>query len=272
MSTKQAPGPEWVEPKEIDQQKRMKNYMAILSADSWTQARKILLSRSERFYFALAINDMPESYRIKTIVYLREFYSGTVSKIIAAIQLNRSNNQCTYMKTSYGRIVGNIFYILAASRIVWVQMKTHFMGPASATAGATRARQTSKSWLARIPRDSDLAGLRSIPEELLDMIKQFSPHAYLWRVVSILALTPRPISAPLPQTLALDSIESWQRGDREVAGLGDERPIIRITIDPHGIQAIERLPELPKVTSESFRHRLYIVEDLATLAGIQACI
>ncbi|KAH8746914.1 hypothetical protein F5883DRAFT_584914 [Diaporthe sp. PMI_573] len=138
--------------------------------------------------------------------------------------------------------------------------------------GLMSCHEVSKSWLARIPHDSDLAGLRLIPAELLDIIKHLSPHAYLWRFVSILACTPRPISAQLPQTVALGTIESWKRGDQQVVHVGSKRPIMRIKIDSEGIQAIERLPELPKVSPESSRHLVYIVEDMASYPGVQACV
>ncbi|KAH8761592.1 hypothetical protein F5883DRAFT_562450 [Diaporthe sp. PMI_573] len=118
-------------------------------------------------------------------------------------------------------------------------------------------------------RASDL-GLASC--NLLDIIKQYSPHAYLWRFASILALKPRPISWQLPQTLALQSIEGWQRGDQEVAGLSDGSPLIQITVDSQGVQAIKRLPHLPKVNSEGSKQYAYIVEDFSNLAGVQACI
>ncbi|KAH8761585.1 hypothetical protein F5883DRAFT_125928 [Diaporthe sp. PMI_573] len=138
--------------------------------------------------------------------------------------------------------------------------------------GLASCSQFRWSWLAEISDNSDLAGLQSIPEDLLDIIKQYSPHAYLWRFASILALKPRPISWQLPQTLALQSIEGWQRGDQEVAGISDGSPLIQITVDSQGVQAIKRLPHLPKVNLEGSKQYAYIVEDFSNLAGVQACI
>lgn len=157
----------------------------------------------------------------------------------------------------------NYLWTIACHRRPWSQTPALGLAP---------CRQLNQNWVARISHDSELAGLRSIPEELLDIIRQFSPHSHLWRFVALLALTPRPISTLPPHTLALASIDSWRRGDREVVCEGDKRPIIKITIDSNGIHAIERLPGLPKVNLESSRHRVYIVEESASLAGVQACV
>ncbi|KAF5722154.1 hypothetical protein FMUND_3128 [Fusarium mundagurra] len=61
-------GAQWEEPKkweEVDEEKRMKNYVSLMSATSWGEAKIKLSGIGNIFHFALAINDMPELYRFK---------------------------------------------------------------------------------------------------------------------------------------------------------------------------------------------------------------
>ncbi|KAF4455693.1 hypothetical protein F53441_2036 [Fusarium austroafricanum] len=61
-------GIQWKEPKkwkEVDEEKRMRNYVSLMSTTSWDEARTTLTGIGDTFHFALAINDMPELYRFK---------------------------------------------------------------------------------------------------------------------------------------------------------------------------------------------------------------
>lgn len=144
---------------------------------------------------------------------------------------------------------------------------------------------------------ANLAELNNLPLELLNIIRRFSPHAALWRTISVLNLSRR--STPFPcqpvdgknsagigngirgdsitRIFALESIQYWKRGYNQTMSLitissVDTRPFIRLIIDSDGIQSIERLPTRPAFISQNSPHESYIVEDIATVSGVQVYI
>lgn len=107
-----------------------------------------------------------------------------------------------------------------------------------------------------------LAGLRTLPLEILDIIKKLSPQAFLWRFISALGFARRATSSTqLAQTLALQDIERWNRGGPDLAISDGRQTAIRITIDSDGIQEIERLHKVPAYLPDISRHNAFIVED-----------
>ncbi|KAJ0137454.1 Uncharacterized protein HZ326_19574 [Fusarium oxysporum f. sp. albedinis] len=85
-------GAQWKEPKkwkEVDEEKRMKNYVSLMSITSWDEARTTLTGIGDTFHFALAINDMPELYRFKAVSLLNFGLDIAVGEIITMIQCNR---------------------------------------------------------------------------------------------------------------------------------------------------------------------------------------
>ncbi|KAH6883881.1 hypothetical protein B0T10DRAFT_463246 [Thelonectria olida] len=81
---------QWEEPDEVDQEKRMRTYIALLSATSWNETKPILAGIHDKFYFALAINDMPELYRFKASTLLNPWRAKAVNEIITMIQPNKT--------------------------------------------------------------------------------------------------------------------------------------------------------------------------------------
>lgn len=135
----------------------------------------------------------------------------------------------------------------------------------------TAHRRADQSGQGRIASGSDLAPLRYLPVELLDIVKRLSPHAWLWRFLSVLDLSCRAPSTVQPlRTFALDDIEAWKRGDDTPTISGDKRSAVRITIDSDGIRNIERLCERPAFSQTSSSDRAYIVEEVATISGVKA--
>lgn len=131
--------------------------------------------------------------------------------------------------------------------------------------------QSEQDGLSRIANNSDLAGLKSLPVELVQIIRRFSPGAWLWRFISVWDLARHAsVSARLWQTLALDTIESWKRGDSPRMVSDSSHPITRVTIDSYGLQSITRLPEWPTFCPSVSRHQTYIVSETAKLSLIQA--
>ncbi|KUI63587.1 hypothetical protein VM1G_10402 [Cytospora mali] len=134
-------------------------------------------------------------------------------------------------------------------------------------------RRVNYGELRRIAYNTDLAGLQSMPLELLDMIRQFSPHTYLWRLITVLDLSRRATTSAQPlSTLALQSIESWKRGEQPAIVLNKSRTAVRIIIDSDGIRKIECLSAQPGFVQESSSHQAYIVEEAARLSGVKVHI
>lgn len=149
----------------------------------------------------------------------------------------------------------------------------------------------TRRWVDRIPDTSDLSRLRYLPQELVNRIKQFSPGAWLWRLISILDLakrTPLPRPGPVPYLSAvqaavfIEQLASWARRDEKatrstwsaVTSRENPWPVLRITIATEGIRVIERLPERPpaEFRSSASKHEVYVVEDVSELTHVAALI
>lgn len=85
--------------------------------------------------------------------------------------------------------------------------------------------------LGNIIDKSDLAGLRSLPPELLETVKGLAPHAHLWRLVSILNALGRNSASVRPCFYALERVASWKRGAQSATISDDKHDMVRITID-----------------------------------------
>lgn len=129
----------------------------------------------------------------------------------------------------------------------------------------------NKSSLQKISAVSDLSLLPTLPPELFDIILGLSPHAWLWRFMTVVSLSLHisPSVGP-PRVFALESIKSWKRGGEPVITSDEERSVIRITIHRDGIQEIERLQKRPAVFQDMSASEGYIMEEITTLSGVKA--
>ena len=126
--------------------------------------------------------------------------------------------------------------------------------------------------VATVARKFGLPGLaRKLPAEIVLMIHGYSEPAALWRLGAALDLAAE-LNSTTPTTTvdgvvshSLRRVVSWQRGS--VPMLAREQrplPIIRLTIDAHGIKSIERLPdEEPPPSRARFDHLAFIIEHQA---------
>ena len=73
---------QWEAPEEVDEEKRMRNYITLLSATSWSETKHILSGIHDKFYLALAFNDMPELYRYKAVNLLNAWRAKAINEII----------------------------------------------------------------------------------------------------------------------------------------------------------------------------------------------
>ncbi len=104
--------------------------------------------------------------------------------------------------------------------------------------------------LERISKISGLSDLCRLPPELVGMIRDLSPHQLFWRSIFVIALSSKiPQLRPLSRS-PLNRVLSWERGASPVLTSSVPLPpLIRLTIDIHGINKIERLHERPVYNS-----------------------
>ncbi len=130
-----------------------------------------------------------------------------------------------------------------------------------------------EAWL----RITDICGLgmmRSLPQEIVELIRPLTPHALFWRAFSTVSLASSTTTVPQPLlVLPLCDIESWTRGGPVVRVSEQGRlPCLRLTIDANGIQSIERIQDLPQYSYMETTANLhaYLVAPETQLAGVQA--
>ena len=120
--------------------------------------------------------------------------------------------------------------------------------------------------LRRLAKISGIPQLFVIPPELVDMIRQYSIHKFLWLSISAISLATRLSmgSEPLLK-IPLDAILTWDRGGNLIRTSSSNLPWIRLTIDPHGISKVERLSERPLYDGAATEHLAFIVEQVADI-------
>ncbi|MBE3048627.1 hypothetical protein IMZ48_40230 [Candidatus Bathyarchaeota archaeon] len=111
-------------------------------------------------------------------------------------------------------------------------------------------------------RDLGFPLLANMPLELLLHIRGYSADAPFWRRTRVMAFLENVRSIKLGPTLSMPftQIETWIR-DEPVLPYRSSKldPVIRITVDVHGIKNVERLPEMPTYNGETFHDRMFIV-------------
>lgn len=154
----------------------------------------------------------------------------------------------------------------------------------------------SRTALSKTASACGIPQLAEYPAELLEMIRQYSTHSLFWRAISAVALAER-VCATGPEPLLivpLYEIDRWERGgmlerwqpledipttNAKLDGLSldasppspsSRRAVVRLTIDAEGIQKIELLPDRPPYVRERTESVAYMVEELATLKGVDA--
>ncbi len=123
-----------------------------------------------------------------------------------------------------------------------------------------------------ITRICGLSRLHSLPSELMELIRQLTPHALFWRALSTISLAYLVTTPPQPLlVLPLQDIKTWERGKSVVRISELRRPVIRLTIDSNGIWKIDRLPAPPKYRRDGTANsHAYIVETEESLSSVQA--
>lgn len=119
-----------------------------------------------------------------------------------------------------------------------------------------------------------LSGIKRLPLEVLDMIREFSADSVFWRYNTVLDFSRGLSSLPSTprQVMPLDRVRAWQRGELPITEKeGDPHlPVMRLTIDVKGIRKIERLSEHPRFKPGRTDHLAFIVLDEDSIIGIRA--
>ncbi|CAI4211120.1 unnamed protein product [Parascedosporium putredinis] len=116
------------------------------------------------------------------------------------------------------------------------------------------------SALAVVAAKCGLAGLATLPQEILQVIRAHSASAHLWRYVAGLGLAAQLEEAAAASSrpdaglyeISIRDVASWERGmDRPVETRSGSTPlpVLRIVVDAQGIQTVETL------TNEDARYR-----------------
>ncbi|KAI1158973.1 hypothetical protein F5B18DRAFT_638719, partial [Nemania serpens] len=115
--------------------------------------------------------------------------------------------------------------------------------------------------LEKISRISGLSGLCKLPHELVHIIRDYSPHELFWRSIFVISLSSEiPQMRPLSRS-PLDRVLSWDRGASPVLTSSVSLPpLIRLTIDIHGISKIERLDQRPGYDGLNMKELAYVLE------------
>ncbi|KAF7551194.1 hypothetical protein G7046_g7786 [Stylonectria norvegica] len=115
-----------------------------------------------------------------------------------------------------------------------------------------------------------LPSLVSLPLEIAAMIHRYSETHMIWRFASVLELLDRPDAAQDDDMsqIPVHRIRAWQRGGLPTIGSCDEKPIVRLVIDSHGLKQIERLSKMPAASSQRSESLAWIVETDASLKGL----
>lgn len=97
-----------------------------------------------------------------------------------------------------------------------------------------------------------LPEFRLLPPEIIQRIRNYSVDSLLWRHSSALDLAIQ-LSPTLSEDLVsipLCQVSTWERGGQPVlAAASTQPPIIRLTVDSHGIRKIERLQVNPSYSN-----------------------
>ncbi|KAK4139248.1 uncharacterized protein C8A04DRAFT_40868 [Dichotomopilus funicola] len=131
--------------------------------------------------------------------------------------------------------------------------------------------------LARVAPLWDLTPLNVLPQELIEIICDYSEHSWLWRTMAVYRFVHGLISSATPEPLTilpLSKVESWDR-DGAVPLKQFERGqpaspflVLRLTVDHDGIKRIERLAERPQYSPQSDNYKAFIIIEEKSLAGV----
>jgi hypothetical protein len=60
--------PEWLELEDVDQEQRMRNYLSLVLKKTWNSISPVLTGMiDDKLLLAMAVNDIPESFRITVL-------------------------------------------------------------------------------------------------------------------------------------------------------------------------------------------------------------
>ncbi|KAI0426626.1 hypothetical protein F5Y09DRAFT_334008 [Xylaria sp. FL1042] len=153
----------------------------------------------------------------------------------------------------------DLLFMIASWRNPWTGAEPMYLDP-----GINQAE------LIKVSEKFQLPHLQKLPMELLDMIRKEQPHVAFWRFQFVISLSP---SIKLPQSplqkKPLGEIFTWKRGESPKPGPSTPLPpLVRLTINVHGIQSIQRLHKQPEYDGHTRKSLGFIVEHTTNLSDI----
>ncbi len=129
--------------------------------------------------------------------------------------------------------------------------------------------------LGMISRYAGMPQLQRLPLELLEMVRDFSPHSLLWRCFPTLQLAAHLSTMP-PEpliTIPLADLIAWDRGGKFKRTLSTRllaHNCLRLAIDSYGIHKVERLPNWPNYEGQRSTRRAFVIQQQGDIEDIVA--
>ncbi|KAH8900409.1 hypothetical protein GQ53DRAFT_128073 [Thozetella sp. PMI_491] len=120
-----------------------------------------------------------------------------------------------------------------------------------------------------------IPSLKSLPPELIQMVRDYSESGTFWRYISVVNLGRELLAtiasrAPSPvSSIPLCDIKAWTRGgEPELLQSPERPPVMRLTFDSRGIRQVERLPSRPSYRHWRSENMAFAVHEESDLEGI----
>ncbi|SPO05544.1 uncharacterized protein DNG_08231 [Cephalotrichum gorgonifer] len=158
---------------------------------------------------------------------------------------------------------------------LWIAMSWRKPARATASTNLTVGAAAAGEVLRRVAEACGLQKLLSLPLELIIQIEVYSKHAHFWRTIKALAFVEAMLGMPRGPSLSvpLSEIQYWERGGLVLPYTSlPLLPIIRIAVDVHGIEKVERLPEMPTYDGQYSHSRVFIIEEASFFRDVSALI
>lgn len=119
-------------------------------------------------------------------------------------------------------------------------------------------------FLARVAQGCGIPQLANMPVDVLLSIHEYSADSVFWRPIQAMVFFETVMKLQMGPSLLVPftQLDTWARGQPIMPYRSSKLdPIIRITVDVHGIKKVERLPWIPTYTGECYHDRLFIIAE-----------
>lgn len=120
--------------------------------------------------------------------------------------------------------------------------------------------------------DPLLSRLKRLPCELIQVIRSYSLHAWLWRLSRVVKMVARSlVMSSMSLSIPLERVAPWRRGE-PFKPMARPPPVTRLTIDCDGVSRIEHLDGYPAYSAAlgDMDSLAYIILEGAVLSEVSA--